>query len=417
MPLTIQILAGAGAACLATALLTPHVARLALKIGAVDLPGGRKRHQGAVPRLGGISVISGIFVGLACVWLAAGGPLPSHWPEGLSALIVSMSLVFAVGLIDDLWDVPAVFKLVAQVLAAVVLVTGSSSWMFGQVAVPGGSALGLGALALPVTVLWIVGVCNAINLVDGMDGLATGVIGIISGSFVVYSLLLGADLVAVSTACILGSAAGFLVHNRPPAKIFLGDTGSLTMGFLLAALSVRMAFKLPMAVGILVPLLALGLPAIDAILVAGARFLGTSRRPARARISNVLQADRSHLHHLLIVLLRENRRVVAAVYAGVVLSAAAALAVVITRSALLGLTLFVGQVLLLAGIRVTGMQRQAREEALRARRSLRVDWASMQSSRVGNSRANSLPVASPDSSSAGTRLTRAPVASGEVLSE
>lgn len=382
MTLTNQILVGAAVSCLATALLTPRVARLALQVGAVDRPGGRKRHQGTIPRLGGIPVIVGVFVGLGCVWLAAEIPLPSPWPEGLSAFMVGTTLVFGVGLVDDLWGVPPLLKLGMQVLAAVVLVAGSESWVFGQVGLPGGSALGLGALALPVTVLWIVGVCNAINLVDGMDGLATGVIGIIAGSFVVYSLLLGAELVAVSMACILGAAAGFLVYNRPPAKIFLGDTGSLTLGFLLAALSVRTAFKLPVAVGILVPLLALGLPAIDAILVAVARFFGTPSRPTRARIANVLRADRSHLHHLLKALLRENRRVVAAVYAGVALSAAAALAVVITRSAILGFSLFVGQVLVLAGIRVTGMQRRAQERALRARQLLRRDLMMIQETAV-----------------------------------
>lgn len=417
MTLTNEILVGAAVACLTTALLTPQVARLALQVGAVDRPGGRRRHRGTIPRLGGIPVIIGIFVGWGCVWLAAGGPLPSPWPEGLSALMVGTTLVFGVGLLDDLWGTPALLKLGAQTLAAIVLVASSDSWVFGHVGLPGESALGLGALALPVTALWIVGVCNAINLVDGMDGLATGVIGIIAGSFVVYSLLLGADLVAVSMACIFGGAAGFLVHNRSPAKIFLGDTGSLTLGFLLAALSVRMSFKLPVTVGILVPLLALGVPAIDAILVAVARFLGPSRSPASARIASILRADRRHLHHLLSLLLQKHRRVIAVIYGGVTLSAGAGLAVVVTRSTILGVDLFFGQVLVLVWIRATGMRRHAWEQARRARRSLLRDWASIQWSRDGDRRSAPAPAVPSDSSPSGVSLAGDPVASGDMLRE
>ena len=153
-----------------------------------------------------------------------------------------------------------------------------------MVSCPGRDGLGLGILAGVATVVWIVGATNAINLIDGLDGLAGGVVAIISPSLVVCALLQGHRFTVVLLAGMAGACLGFLRHNWEPARIFLGDAGSLTVGFLLAIAAVQASIKASTAVAILVPILALGLPVMDTLLVMIARFLGLPGAPLRARL-------------------------------------------------------------------------------------------------------------------------------------
>lgn len=351
----------AGIAALVANFIVPLVKELAVALRAIDHPGGRKTHHSEVARLGGVAIVAGMLFGAGSVtvieWVSWGYPLPR---QDLVALFLGTGMVFLVGLVDDVTGVSAWKKLMVQVLAATLLVNLGSRWQFEILGLPGGSALEVGDFSAPLTVLWIVGVTNAINLIDGLDGLASGVVVIIAGSFLVYSLHLGSPFAVVLMAGIAGSCLGFLPYNRPPAKIFLGDAGSLTLGFLLAAVSVQTSLKSPAAVAILVPLLALGVPVVDTVLVMLVRFLERPKGRGFRRVLRVFHADRNHLHHLLEALVTTHHGVVRWIYGLVFASSLMALAVALTKSTTLGIVLMTVEIAAVALVRQLGMARRAR---------------------------------------------------------
>jgi UDP-GlcNAc:undecaprenyl-phosphate GlcNAc-1-phosphate transferase len=243
----------------------------------------------------------------------------------LFALLAGVGLVFLVGIVDDLVGVSVVSKFVIETVAAGLLV--ANGWCFTIIAGPFGHEHELGALSAVISVVWIVGVTNAINLMDGLDGLASGVIAIIAGSFFVYAVMQQNYFTVILMGGVLGSCLGFLRHNWEPAKIFLGDSGSLTLGYLLAVTSVHSSIKASAAVAILVPMLALGVPVIDTLLVMVLRFLERPHSRLAQRLGGMFSADRNHRHHLIEAWRGSHATVVRVIYALVGLSCGGALLV------------------------------------------------------------------------------------------
>ncbi len=340
-----------------TNLLVPLVARFAVAIKALDHPGQRKLHSEPVPRLGGIAIVTGLGFGATAVTL----PMWQEWRGAttsvdLITLVLATSLVFFTGLVDDLVGISVPKKLLMQCLAACLVVF--SGLEFEVLGVPGG-VINLGGFSEILTVVWIVGVTNAINLIDGLDGLASGVVAIIGFSFLCFSIVHHHPLAAVLTAAMVGGSLGFLPHNWEPARIFMGDSGSLTLGFLLASLSVSASLKSPVAVAILVPVLALGVPIIDTLLVMILRFLERPKGRFFGRFLRVVNADRNHLHHLLESVVTNRRAAVRYIYAMVAVSCIMALVVALTKQSGLGIVLLVVELAAIFLVRSLGLARRA----------------------------------------------------------
>jgi|SRR6185295_447645 len=358
-----------GIAALVTHLLVPVVARLAVALRALDHPGGRRRQAAAVPRLGGVA----IGFGLA---LSAGVVALMQWHQWqasilhreLLALALGTSLVFLVGIVDDLMGVSTIKKFLVELAAAFLLVR--VGWSFSVLRLPIAGEVDLGLFGDAVSLLWIVGVTNAINLLDGLDGLAGGVVAIISGSMLGLALLQQNPGTVVLMAATAGACVGFLRHNWEPARIFMGDSGSLTLGFLLAAASVHSSLKSPAAVAILVPILAMGLPVFDTLLVMLVRFVERPKAPWSEGFLRMFHADRNHIHHLLEHAGAGRPRAIGTLY-GVALSfCAMALLVAATGETNLGLLLLGLEFLVILGIRRRGLAARARRLAETQRQEL-----------------------------------------------
>jgi len=219
-----------------------------------------------------------------------------------------------------------------------------------------------------------VGVANAINLFDGLDGLAGGVVAIVAGSMLAYSLIQGSVLTSVLMGAVLGACLGFLPHNRMPAKIFMGDAGALTLGFLLGAMSVHGSLKSSAAVAILIPILALGIPVMDTLVVMTVRFLERPKGRAVERLLRIFRADRNHVHHLMQRHGASRPTVVRMLYLFVLISCAMALTVALTKSSGLGVTLVIVEAAAILLIRTLGFPRFTRALADDQREELREKW-------------------------------------------
>jgi UDP-GlcNAc:undecaprenyl-phosphate GlcNAc-1-phosphate transferase len=278
------------AALVAGLLVTPIVRRLAHRLDLLDLPGEhRKVHQFPVPRLGGVAMVIAFGVGLALATLAAGdlnagGLRPNRAP----AILAGVTLLLVLGVIDDTRGMRALVKLAIQVAAA--LLAFGLGLSLDRLHFPWG-IVELGPLALPITVAWIVGVINAVNLIDGLDGLASGVVLTVLGAFAVLAALDGVDPTLYIIAATIGAAAGFLAYNLHPASIIMGDTGSMFLGFVVAAVGISLAQDGLSPVPPWVPVIALGVPILDTI-------WAIIRRTARGDAFYV--ADRGHIHHQLL---------------------------------------------------------------------------------------------------------------------
>jgi UDP-GlcNAc:undecaprenyl-phosphate/decaprenyl-phosphate GlcNAc-1-phosphate transferase len=368
--------AAAAAAGLVTDLMVPLVARAALAVRALDYPGGRKLQAVVTPRLGGVAIAGGVAFGGAGVALATWVQLSSKISRSeVIALVMAGVLVFLVGVVDDVIGVSSLKKFGVQVLAAMLLV--HVGWQFQSVSLLGAQSLDLGMLGPVLTVLWIVGVTNAVNLIDGLDGLAVGVVAIIAASLLAYAVLLGNPGTVILMAAMTGACLGFIRHNWAPAKIFMGDSGSLTLGFLLGAMTVHSSLKAPAAIAIVVPLLALGLPVLDTLLVMGVRFLARSHSRFADRLLGMFHADRNHLHHLLLHHGKSRGRVVAWIYGLVLTFCVLALVVALTRNPTLGVLVLAIEGAVMVLLRRSGMRRQIAERSRLERDQLRdelVEW-------------------------------------------
>ncbi len=285
--------------------LTPAVIWLARRVGAVDRPGVRTVHTRPVPRIGGIAIfLSAVGLIVPVLFLDNRiGDVFRGMSLQVSTLLGAAMLIFLVGLVDDLKGLPARVKLLAEVLAAVWLC--HVGIRISALEITDGYVLYLGQWGAPLTILWIIGITNAVNLSDGLDGLAAGVSAVACAVIAVFAIYSGNPVMAVFMLALLGGLCGFLFYNFNPAKIFMGDCGSLFVGFTIAASSTMCLTKSHALVGLALPILALGIPIFDAFFAILRRFL--ERR-------SLFAPDRSHFHHRLIDLGLKQRYAVLAIY-------------------------------------------------------------------------------------------------------
>jgi len=272
-------------------LLTPAVKSLAFRIGAVDRPNARKVHTRVMPRLGGLAIYASFLAGFfALLPFLPDGMLGAYDRRFISALLAGGAIIVLIGALDDRFELSAKVKLLGQIAAAGVVVFGFGI-RISLLNIPFGESMQPIAewLAIPLTILWIVGCTNAINLIDGLDGLAAGVSGIAIATILAMAAIMGSEPVLLLSAPLLGGIVGFLRHNFHPAKIFMGDSGSLFLGFSLATLSM-LGFKQVTIVSFVTPLLIIGVPLSDT-------FFAIVRRVVNKR--PIFAPDKGHLHHCL----------------------------------------------------------------------------------------------------------------------
>jgi UDP-GlcNAc:undecaprenyl-phosphate GlcNAc-1-phosphate transferase len=277
-------------ALLAASLLTPVIRGAAHGAGLLDEPNGRKVHEVAIPRLGGVAIATAFYLGIAAALVVArtaGSPLSLETGH-LPAILVGAALIAAVGVLDDLQGMRARVKLSAQVVVA--LVAFGLGLSIDRLDGPWGS-LALGAWALPLTVAWIVAVINAVNLIDGLDGLASGVALTALAAFFVIASSNGTPPTLIVLAAGAGGAIGFLRYNLHPASIIMGDTGSMLLGYLLAASAISLTQTGSPGVAPWVPLVALGVPLGDTAWTIVRRVVAGDP---------IFVADRRHIHHRML---------------------------------------------------------------------------------------------------------------------
>ena len=338
----------AAVSCVTTWLVTPSIVRFAHRVGAVDQPGPRKIHVAPTPRVGGVAVFLGFAAGLTFAAFATGYVTnPQHARSGYwTILALSAAAVLILGIYDDIRQVSFQWKFLFQILAA------SAVWAAGfrvqMVGVPFLSdVVELGWLSLPLTVLWIVGITNAFNLIDGLDGLAAGTALITTTVVAVIAIHGGRIAVSAVSVALVGALVGFLRYNFVPAQIFLGDSGSMFLGFSIAVISIHGAQKNVTAVAVIAPLLIMGYPILDTG-IAIARRLNNVRTDAASQgglsymarnAYRVFLPDRGHLHHRLLETGMSHRGAVLSLYGAAMALAGAALVLVVTNSLVVAILL------------------------------------------------------------------------------
>ena len=278
-------------------LMTPVAIRVAPKIGAIDVPkDGRRMHTKAMPRFGGLAIFTGSTVSMA-IFL--------NFDHRIIGILVGGVLIYILGVLDDLRNLPAKVKFMGQISIAIIMYMFDIrikfiTNFFGE----GKSYFGV-ALCFVVTIIWIVGITNTVNLIDGLDGLAAGTSAIASLCIAYVAYIHGMYLVAGSMLALAGGALGFLPFNFYPAKIFMGDGGSLYLGFMLSTLSILGPIKSATIVAVIIPVLVLGLPIFDTAFAIFRRLV--NKRP-------IMEADKGHLHHRLMSLGYGQRRATLMLY-------------------------------------------------------------------------------------------------------
>lgn len=264
---------------------TPLVKTLAYKVGAIDVPkDNRRMHKVPIPRLGGLAIFLAFLLSVLVF---------AEIDRQMQGILLGAVMIVILGVMDDIMALKALPKLLVQIAAAGVAVYHgcviqffSNPNVFSDV-----TYLSLGWLSYPVTIIWIVAITNAVNFIDGLDGLAAGVSAISTAALTVIALMVAETNVAVILSALFGACLGFLPYNMNPAKIFMGDTGATFLGFMLATLSVTGLFKMYAIISFAVPFLILGVPIFDICFA----FL---RRVAKGQ--SPMTADRGHFHHRLI---------------------------------------------------------------------------------------------------------------------
>ena len=305
------------------AALTPVSRWVSLKAGAVDIPDERKVHKGNIPRMGGLAIMAAFLLTIAGL-LYAHEPAMERMKGGawqVTALFCGAIVIGFTGALDDMRGLRARMKFTVQI--AISVLAWFSGFRFEHIGIPfiGAEALPQW-LDLPLTVLWITGIINAINLIDGLDGLAAGVTFFVSATNLVLAIRTGNEVAALFSATIAGAVIGFLLFNWNPAIVFMGDTGSMFIGYILATTSIMTNQKISTAVAMVVPIVALGVPVIDTLLSIVRRFL--ERRP-------IFSPDKDHLHHRLLRAGLNQRRAVLAIYALSIVFAVLAIAMTAAR--------------------------------------------------------------------------------------
>lgn len=280
-------------------LVTPLVRKLAFKVGALDIPKDNRRvHNKPMPLMGGLAIYTS-FVISALIFL----PLN----KALISILVGGTIILISGIIDDIKELSPKGKILFQIAAAVVLILGdikidAVTNPFGYP----GSVILLDGFSIPLTIFWVVGITNTLNLIDGLDGLAAGVTTIASLAFLCVAREFSYLSIMIVSAIIAGSCLGFLPYNFNPAKIFMGDTGALFLGFILAALSIEGVMKSVATIAVIVPIIILGLPIFDTTFAIFRRLLNGK---------SIAEADKGHLHHRLMARGYSQRKTVLILYA------------------------------------------------------------------------------------------------------
>lgn len=283
------------AALVGTILATPLMRRVALRTGVVDQPSARKIHLRPIPLLGGVAIYLGFIVAL--IFLGGRG-----YVREMVAILLGASLMSFLGIWDDRWGLRPLLKLLGQGAAAGILML-AGIWV---------QFLPWAGLNAVLTVLWVVGITNAFNLLDNMDGLSGGVAAVAAGFFLLLAASSGQYLVSALAAALLGACLGFLRYNFNPASIFMGDAGSLFLGFILAALGIKLRFPAPLfprnadMITWMIPILVLGVPVFDTTLVTISRL--------RRRLNPLTNPGKDHLSHRLVSLGMSRREAVLTVY-------------------------------------------------------------------------------------------------------
>lgn len=308
-------------------LLTPVVKTFSFKIGAVDVPkDARRMHDHPIPRLGGLAIFLGFIVAVLIFV-----PLD----RAKQGMLLGAVVIVILGIFDDVHALPAMLKFVIQIVAALIAtLMGNRIDVLTNPNIFSDNPLWeLGWLSIPVTVIWIVAITNAVNLIDGLDGLACGVSTISSLTMLVIAMLVSELEVAIVMAALVGACIGFLPYNFNPAKIFMGDTGATFLGFIMATMSVQGMFKMYNLISFVVPFLILGLPIFD-VCFAVIRRVSKGQSP--------MTPDRSHVHHKLIDMGMSQKQAVGTLYvitailglSAVVLTASNALKAIVVLIAL-----------------------------------------------------------------------------------
>ncbi len=279
-------------------IMTPLIRKIALKYGVYAWPNHRTIHHNIVPKLGGVAIFAAYLAGFVLIMLLAGQQFETLVREGIIFLIGG-SLILIVGIYDDMKGIHYYQKLVMQTIAALFVIL--FGYKISVIINPLGGIISLGIFSVPFTLLWIVGITNAINLIDGLDGLAAGISLGAAAVIIAISLWFGNIASAFPAVILAGALLAFLFFNFNPAKIFLGDSGSLFIGFMLACFSINGTFRTGSAVALLIPMIVLGIPITDTILA----FIRRLRKGVHPFV-----ADREHTHHRLLNLGLSHKQVV-----------------------------------------------------------------------------------------------------------
>ena len=295
-----KIIVGLFATMLVSAAITPLVRRLAFVLGAVDKPSARRVNKKAMPSMGGLAIFIAFTFG---TFVLLRGQFPTH---ELFSLFLAECVIIITGMIDDIKELSPKQKMLGILIAALVVYFLAGIRM-NILTIPLVGTFELGWLSFPITVFWILAITNAVNLIDGLDGLATGVsiIALFTMGVIAYFFLAITNVsVSIMIFCLAAALIGFLPHNFHPAKIFLGDTGALFIGFMIAVLSLK-GLKNVTFVTLLIPVIILGVPITDTVYAILRRIL--NKKP-------ISQADKHHLHHRLMQLGLSHRQTVLVIY-------------------------------------------------------------------------------------------------------
>lgn len=329
----LKLLLALVAAVVISFLATPLVKNLAFKVGAIDVPKDERRmHKVPIPRLGGLAIfISFLFTAL----------IFGEINQQMQGILLGAVMIEVVGVLDDCLTLKALPKFLVQIAAAGVAVYHGCEIEFlsNPNVFSDNAYLNLGWLSVPITILWIVAITNAVNFIDGLDGLAVGVSAISTASLLVIAFLVQELSICIILVALLGACLGFIPYNKNPAKIFMGDSGSTFLGYILACLSVTGLFKMYAIISFAVPFLILGIPIFDICFA----FL---RRIAKGQ--NPMVADRGHVHHRLIDMGFSQKQAVAICYMLTALLGLAA--VLLTSSGELRALILIGAIIVVASI-------------------------------------------------------------------
>lgn len=275
--------------------IIPFIKKVAIHVNALDIPNGRKVHTEPMPRLGGLGIYMGFLLGYI---------LFGTMSIRMNAILIGSFIIIVTGIVDDINPIPAKVKFLFQIIAASVVA------FYGQILLSDLSAFGFyidfGVLSYPITIIFIVSIINCINLIDGLDGLAAGLSSIyfMTIGIVIVHWLKVFDLNAIITFIMLGSTLGFLCHNFHPAKIFMGDSGSMFLGYIIAVIAL-LGFKNVTLTTLLAPICLLAIPILDTSFAIIRRFI--NKKP-------IDEPDKEHLHHQLLNLKLSHRNTVLVIY-------------------------------------------------------------------------------------------------------